>query len=66
MDYNSIEEEIELAKQKTYINSWNILEGESESYALWKVYGENYGVAIQSTNQKLQNLIDGTGALCVK
>lgn len=55
INHETIYEDIKRAKQNTYINSWNILK--SESYALWKIYGEKYGVAIQSDYEKIQALL---------
>lgn len=49
------EQDIEVFRNKIYISSWNIFD--SESYAMWKIYGEKYGVAIQSTVQKLNEII---------
>lgn len=54
INYQTMQQDIESAKQNTFINSWNLLK--SESYALWKIYGEKYGVAIQTTFQKLEEL----------
>ncbi|GIN93302.1 hypothetical protein J22TS1_43530 [Siminovitchia terrae] len=60
----SLKEEIELAKQKTFISCWNLIR--NESYAMWKIYGESNGVAIQSTIKSLQNLLEGTNAVIRK
>lgn len=60
----TIHDEIEFSKRKTYINSWNILE--NESYALWKIYGEGHGVAIQSNFKELENLVKDKNAVIRK
>ncbi len=50
-------------KNETFINCWSALDG--ESYALWQIYGNNYGVAIQTTVGKLLNALNCSQAkLC--
>ncbi|WP_238656071.1 hypothetical protein [Paenibacillus piscarius] len=43
-------------KSTTFISCWTSFQ--AESYALWKIYGEDYGVAIQTNIGKLKNLIE--------
>lgn len=57
-------DEINNLKHNTFISCWN--EAENESYALWQIYAKNYGVAIQTTKQKLDNLLTGTNAKVYK
>lgn len=57
-------EHVKNAKRSIFINSWNILK--SESYALWKIYGEKFGVAIQTDFQRLEALAKFKGALIRK
>lgn len=37
---------------KTFISSWNMFD--KESYAMWQIYGENYGIAIETKVGKLK------------
>jgi hypothetical protein len=47
-----IEEETE---ERLFVNCWS---ENTDSYALWQIYsGGKYGLAIQSTKQKLQNIV---------
>lgn len=44
----------------TFISCWN--ESTSESYALWKIYAQDYGVAIQTSVRKLQEVTQLSGS----
>lgn len=46
-------------KSTTFISCWTAFQ--AESYALWKIYGEDYGIAIQTNTEKLKNLIKEQG-----
>ncbi|RCW41597.1 DUF2971 domain-containing protein [Paenibacillus prosopidis] len=47
-------------KEKTFVNCWTIYD--TESYALWKIYSEKNGVAIQTTVGKMKEITATAGA----
>ncbi|MEK1833608.1 DUF2971 domain-containing protein [Priestia megaterium] len=51
-------------KRKAFISCWNA--HTNESYAMWKIYAKDQGIAIQTTKGKLQNLFEGTSAKTYK
>lgn len=59
-----IMDEVKKLKEKAFISCWNA--HTNESYAMWKIYAKDQGVAIQTTKGKLQNLVEGTSAKIYK
>lgn len=50
-----IEETEEETEERLFVNCWS---ENTDSYALWQIYsGGKYGLAIQSTKQKLQDIV---------
>lgn len=52
------------SKKSTYISCWSM--ATTESYALWKIFAPNYGVAIVSTANKLFKLIEHVNGMVYK
>ncbi|YBV93720.1 DUF2971 domain-containing protein (plasmid) [Bacillus sp. PK9-021] len=53
-------EEASKLRGKAFISCWN--EYEDESYALWQIYAKYQGIAIQTTKNKLEKLLQGTSS----
>ncbi len=50
-------------RSETFISCWTENRNETESYALWKIYAKEYGVAIQTTVGKLKEITKSKGAV---
>ncbi|MGI6113682.1 MAG: DUF2971 domain-containing protein [Mahellales bacterium] len=49
---------------KIFVSCWSALD--KESYAMWQIYGRNYGIAIQTTVGKLSRSLNPHGAVIGK
>lgn len=54
----------ESSKKTTYISCWSM--ATTESYALWRIFAPDYGVAIITTAGKLANLIEHVNGMLYK
>lgn len=52
------------SKRNTYISCWSL--ATTESYALWKIFAPDYGVAIKTTTHKLSKLIEHVNGMVFK
>jgi hypothetical protein len=46
----------QIYKTQTFISCWTEFINDKESYALWKIYAKEFGVAIQTTVKKLRDI----------
>ena len=62
--YEKIHKSYKEHKTKTYISCWS--EFHEESYAMWQIYSKTYGLAIQTTVEKLEKALISSHAIIRK
>lgn len=63
-DKDLIVNKYKVIKKKTFISCWN--QSDVESYALWQIYAKNNGVAIKTSANKLNALLESTNSKLYK
>lgn len=54
----------DIYRKRTFINCWSRFD--NESYAMWHIYSKKYGIAIETTVNKLQKSLEHAGAVVRK